>query len=707
MREADSTKSIGFYDFGEFRLDVSEKVLLHDGESVYLTPKVFQTLLILVENAGRLVERDELMTEIWGDRFVEESNLTYNIKMLRKAFGDSPVNPRFIQTVPRRGYRFIAEVKKNFPVEEVKISPPADAAVKRFSPQRSLILPAAALGILLLGAIVGASWRGKIGIFARDSEAPVLKARFQAEKLTHSGAVHYAAVSPDGKTAAYVDRTGDKQGIWLRNLETSTNTSLIAPDDFHYFGINFAHSGEQIYFVRRPIADNAPSGVYRVSVAGGEPEKILDRAQGWFSLSPDDRLISYVRNAENGEESSALFVADAGDGANERRVAVRTKPYFIRDNQFAPDGESIAFAAGQSGSGGNDFRLMRVDLETGAETEISQKTFFIIQNLEWLPEAETLLITASETMSAKAGVWRVNALSGETEPLTDDANSYTKISLNRAADKIIAIESGNNYRLSFASNFASPQMLTPARAVAFAPDGKLFYSTNEGDIWSINADGSDQRQLTNHPLSDFDPYVSPDNLWVYFTSNRTGANQIWRMRAADGSEQTQITKKEGGYPCFVSPDGRWIYYESGLRQTLWRAATDGSEEIQISDRKLYAPAVSPDGNLAAYFFLDKEWKIGVMNIADGNQIKVLNYADGESPAVALEWANDNQTLYFIAKPENRNLLWRQRLDEARAQFVADLGDEQIADFALAPDGKGFAYARGAWRHDAVLISGLK
>ena len=104
-------KSTQFYEFASFRLDVSQKVLLRDSKPVPLTPKVFDTLEILLENAGKLLEKDELMRKIWQDRYVEESNLTSNIKMLRKALGDDAAHPQFIETVPRRGYRFIAEVK--------------------------------------------------------------------------------------------------------------------------------------------------------------------------------------------------------------------------------------------------------------------------------------------------------------------------------------------------------------------------------------------------------------------------------------------------------------------------------------------------------------------------------------------------------------------------------------------------------------------
>src|SRR6266536_6318926 len=97
-----------FYEFGEFARDTEERVLLRNGKPAPLTPKVFDMLLILVENSGRIVAKEELMNRLWPDTFVEEANLTSNIQQLRKSLGDNARKPIYIETVARRGYRFIA-----------------------------------------------------------------------------------------------------------------------------------------------------------------------------------------------------------------------------------------------------------------------------------------------------------------------------------------------------------------------------------------------------------------------------------------------------------------------------------------------------------------------------------------------------------------------------------------------------------------------
>src|SRR5499426_351750 len=102
------------YEFGRFSLNTAERLLLRDEEPVALTPKAFDILLTLVENSGRIVEKDDLMKRVWPNTFVEEGNLTQNVSLLRKALGENPSGPQFIETVPRRGYRFVADISESF-----------------------------------------------------------------------------------------------------------------------------------------------------------------------------------------------------------------------------------------------------------------------------------------------------------------------------------------------------------------------------------------------------------------------------------------------------------------------------------------------------------------------------------------------------------------------------------------------------------------
>lgn len=140
------------YDFGEFRLDPAERLLLRTGEPVALTPKAFDVLLVLVEHHGRLIEKDALLKTVWPDSFVEENNLADNISRLRKALGEGENGRKFIETVPRRGYRFVADVRMTGGVEP---EPVAAETPRRRKTLVAALVCAALIAGLGIGYVAG------------------------------------------------------------------------------------------------------------------------------------------------------------------------------------------------------------------------------------------------------------------------------------------------------------------------------------------------------------------------------------------------------------------------------------------------------------------------------------------------------------------------------------------------------------------------
>src|SRR5205085_4782506 len=113
MKTAIDEQTAAIYEFGHFRLDTRERTLLLEGRPVALTPKAFDTLLVLVENSGHVMEKGDLMRRVWPDAFVEENNLAQNISLLRKVLDEHSNGIKYIETVPKRGYRFTADVKSS------------------------------------------------------------------------------------------------------------------------------------------------------------------------------------------------------------------------------------------------------------------------------------------------------------------------------------------------------------------------------------------------------------------------------------------------------------------------------------------------------------------------------------------------------------------------------------------------------------------
>jgi len=707
-----SAESAHVYEFGNFRLDTKEKILFRDNKPVPLRPKVFATLQVFVEHAGHLLEKDELMQKIWKGQFVEESNLSFNIKVLRRVLDDDAHQPRFIETVPRRGYRFIADVSQNqaptFVRAESSNSHTASVAVASQRPIKRAYLLIGALTVGVVGGLAAVLWLVQRNHAAAGSSVPILSTPFKSENFLSAGAER-AVITPDGKYVAYTTEVGGKTSLWLRQLETSENIQIVPPSDQLYRGLAVSHDGNSLYFARASGEDRNSLSIYRVTTFGGIPVKIIEKSQGWMSLSPDDRQISFVRCKHEDQDFCSLVLADV-DGKNERNLLTRPRPVRIVDNEFSPDGKSIAFASGQSRNGASDFHLVRFELANGRETQISSRTFFEIKNLKWLPNGDGVLFTAYETMDGPLRIWEASIATQEVKVLTNDAINYWTISLDAAADKMIATLVSDTFHLFLApaNDLNNARSLAAARTFTFAPSGNIVFAGDDGDIWSINRDGGEQRQLTNSPFKDFCPRISPDGRYIFFGSARSGSIQVWRMNS-DGTNQVQLTNREGGYPIFVTPDDRWIYFQSGVQRRLWRISPEGNDETQVAEAEVYQPAFSPNGKLAAYFFREKaadSYKVAIMSIDNGKVLKSVSLGEEKAEPVCMAWQADNQNLDYIVL-SNSNSLWRQSLDEDRPRLIADLGNEEINDLAVSPDGNYIGLIRGKWIVGAVLIKGLR
>src|SRR5215470_1761387 len=282
-----------FFRFGEFIVDTEQKVLFRAGTPIALTPKVFDTLLVLIENSGRIIEKDELMNRLWPDSFVEEANLAYNIQQLRRSLGDNARRPAYIETVARRGYRFIARVEDVLaegeliggngtarcsvskarapqdvttpesetsardpsPVTESAKKPLVDStATSRFWSATDRTAFAVALFALLTGVIFlyerSLAHSNKVLTANLKTGAERLVIPVAVEKLTASGQSSSVAISHDGRYIAYtIGGTSTMQSIWLRQLSTNTNLEIVPPAGVIY-GLTFDGNGEYLYFVK-------------------------------------------------------------------------------------------------------------------------------------------------------------------------------------------------------------------------------------------------------------------------------------------------------------------------------------------------------------------------------------------------------------------------------------------------------------------------
>jgi len=698
------------FEFGEFCLKTQEKILLRGGKPVSLTPKALQLLFILVENHGQIVEKEKLMQAVWSDSFVEESNLTFTVSILRKVLNDDKKTSRYIETVPKRGYRFIAEVAEISATDALKIQP----TKKNFAPKSKQSLVVFAVCILLGSVVFAASWYAFNVKTA--SELPILNTPFALEKISGSGKVYSTAISPDGKTAVYSNEIGGKQSLWIKNFDSNgENVQIVPPSDDIYHKLIFSPNGNFIYFIRKPQFENREGSLYRVSIFGGVPSEIVNAPLLWFGLSPDGEKISFTRCYFRDEEFCSLWIADARDGKNERKIATRPRPMRIGDNDFSPDGRRIVFAVGQSENASSEFGLMEIDLETGMEREFSPQKFFDIKQLTFLPNQSGLLVTASRIPNKNFRIWKVTE--SESVPLTKDSENYANLSIDRLANTISATQFKEDFHLQIFDlqnrNISAGKDLTSAFTATFAPNGKIIFSSpmsGSDEIWSMNADGGEQRQLTNTEADEFLPIAAPDGISIFFTSNRTGEMHVWRMNA-DGSSQTKITDKNGGMPMFASPDGLFLYYLHGKDRTLWRVSTAGGGEQLILKKEKNRFAISPDGSTIVYGEKQGEEKFFILaSVANGQMTRKIKYPNATMRMHEIAFLPDGKSLIYILSDGNFSnySLWIQTIDKIEPPHkITDLGNEEVTSFAVSPDGKNILIVQGSWKHDAVLLKGLK
>src|SRR6266571_4837554 len=262
------------YEFGSFRLDPAERLLQKDGQPIPLTPKAFDLLVYLAERPGRLVEKQALMSALWPDAVVEEANLAYNISALRKALGDGHDGEHVIQTVPTRGYRFVAPVRERS----------ADVSLLRaaWRPWPSLLAAALAAAALVAALL---AWRR-----GRSEVPPSPVVRFELATVGYES-IAPPAFSPDGRVIGFATRDNVLMTMDLATRQvTRVCTTSQASDIYETCGAAWGPDG-RIYFAGRP-------GLFAVRAGGGAPERVADiqpgeSAHGWPEVLPDGRHVLF------------------------------------------------------------------------------------------------------------------------------------------------------------------------------------------------------------------------------------------------------------------------------------------------------------------------------------------------------------------------------------------------------------------------------
>ncbi len=594
-------------------------------------------------------------------------------------------------------------------LESGAIALPAAAVPAR----RSSVVPivVVALAVLAAAAVYWLTHRA----------APAAGSQLQMTRITQSGNVIDAAISPDGKYFAYVESAEGRQGLWYRQMNGSRALELVPGGRVGFWGIAFSREGTSIYYALKSNVETQGT-LFEIPVLGGTPRRVLSGIDSAANPSADGTRLVYLRVDYPTTGSSAVMVA-AADGSGARALATVKAPDLFAPGFFAaaswsPDGAHIA-ATVRNGKT-RDARLVTIDAVSGAVTDMPGRyrdaTF-----TEWLPDGSGIVLTA-QPLSASPGpggqVMIQPYPSGEIRWITHDFSDYRvahvtadgRSMLSVSFDATVAIwvapfnDPGAAHKL--------PSVISDGRyGLAWSADGRRVYfggaTRDHRELWSMAPDGSDRQQLPVDGQS-ISPAPSPDGTFIAFFGDRSGEAGIWRAGPSGNDARLLAAVSDPSY-LTMSPDGRWVYFTSSMSgvASTWRVPSAGGAPAVVAPG-LERAAVSPDGRFLAGVYAASPTAalaLGILPVDGGPPVQAFPGFAQATASGSLAWTPDGQNVLYT-NVERLNI-WRQRLAGGAPEKITNYSDLMIFRFALSPDGRQLALARGTQQRDAVLISNFR
>lgn len=581
---------------------------------------------------------------------------------------------------------------------------------KKFSisfKRRTAVMSVAVLLILAVISIL------LIRYFTKENISPFQ--HISMVKLTTHGQAEMAAISPDGKYAVHVMKETNGESIWLRHLVTNSNTRLLPPVQDQLGGLSFSPDGNYIYFARKGEEDYK---LYYIPVLGGVPRLLLDNVSSGITFSPDGKQLAFFRISFL-EGKSALMLANS-DGSNVRELVMRKFPKFISpigNPAWSPDGSIIM--CGEIDIKENTTKLVTFGVKDGQEKILSGKKWRMIGHLAWLTSGKGLFMIASEKSGGhNSQIWYISYPGGELRRITNDLNNYSSISLSKSNDALLTVqrELRSNIWIVPDGNVSKARQITDSKEVgslgiAWTPDGRIVYASQDNGLGIMEADGSNQHLLTPSISDAVLPAVSADGHYITFAATGGGPIlYIWKMDI-DGGNLKQLTKLGDSDPQFT-PDGKWIIYVSiaSGKVALWKISANGGTPQQISDKLFAGPAISHKGNLIACFYQGtdstKKWVLAIISFSGGEPIKIFKLPVGINIDVQLRWTPDDKAITYTADFNGISNIWNQPLDGSSSKKLTNFNGKQIYAYDFSSNGM-LACARGNAESDVVLIKDLR
>ncbi len=705
--------------FGEFELDVGKRRLRRGDEDIVLTPKAFDLLVFMTENAGRVLTKDEILVAVWTGQIVEEANLAVQISALRKALQDTKKNPRFFLTLPGKGYEFIGDARTDqemiaenqsmfrLTIEQMDGSQTtvSDVTRKSLPPSKSaFILPKVAAGIILLALVSAAFWFWRSGAKKSEFKMPELT------RLTTSGKVSALAITPDSHYTVFSQKEVDGESLWLRHLDTGSQTRIAGSQNLEYLGLTVSPDGKFIY--ASVFLDNlADVPLWRIPILGGAPQEIPNvQPNVTVSFSPDGKRFSYI---EAPQSETHLKIADA-DGANVEVLSraennTRVFPFWGgTPTAWSPDGETIAAGYKNKDANGTQAGILLVNLADKSERILVAPQWNSIEDLTWL-DAENLAFIAYEDEWTNQ-IYTVSRSSGEVRRITNDLQKYRFLAtsggelltgqINAVSKIYLANWTANTVRSQPREIFRESGYITN---VAWSKDDDaIFYSSRmngKPEIWRVEADGTNAAQLTSDANINFGLTVAPSDGSLIFCAKRGGIYSIWKADE-NGKNPRPITDGTDHFVPDVASDGKIVF--QSFSQKIWRVSPVDKKLVEL--HRGLKPAISPDSKQIAFFMMDGgKWHIGLISTETGEFLRKIELPKTVNQR-RMRWHPSGKFLtLFFNSGENLNLLVFP-VNGGKPQIVEGFGAGNVNSFDWSADGKQIVYSLTNEICDVVQLS---
>lgn len=704
--------------FEQFEFSPLELWLQRGDERTVLQPKVAQTLEILADRHGRLVTKEELFDLLWPAAIVNEEALTQLVRKLRKALGDDPHLPRFIETIPKRGYRFFPDVTvgsepggprfespRELAVNDIASvgtgapeTPPARAGARL--PTRRWVLLTAAFAAVGAAALLAAR-------LVRPSPTPALAiGRYSVRHLTFSSdwKKQDPCFSPDTRFVAYAANDPAEGQIDVFACPIGGNAVVrLTHTPAEEFFPQYSPSGDLVAFTRAAVGGH--KDIWGVSPLGGD-ETLLVPDGAFGSWSPSGDEIAFVREEPGG---AWRLVRRALASGAERSLC--TVPATVSSLAWSPDGRTIAFADGRA--------MWRVDAGGGTPARVGAEARNI-RALAWEPSSRSLLCDAD--WSGPSNIWRVDVEHGTAEPVTAATGAVFSPAVSRDGRSLVYVQEFKREQLfTAAADGSSPRALplkATLRCVDVDPGGSLLAFTDDDPavgpaasrVGLVPFSGQPMRYLAARQGSC--PVFSPRGDVLAFVDTKGGRDGLWTLRLDEVQPRRVLVAEPAATlqrPAW-SPDGKRLAVAAaggreGSGLLLVEPGATAPQRLAAGD--FGGTAWSPDGRWIAA--CGSSPRGSGLYLLDAGSRALRLISPKRSFAAAPLWAADSRSLLILVNERRRPTLVRLDLEghelpgAVRFERPEVPGFWGIFDVQPLPGGSGWVFLLERYEADLFLL----